>query len=290
MIRIHLPCTKTMFKDHLKALAHYLLPKRGLTLFAGFMANLKTPVIKNWLIRDFIQRYEVNMSEALEENPENYACYNEFFIRHLKPECRPLAKAAIVSPVDGNISELGPIKDGQIIQAKGRYYTVEQLLACDAALSRQFNKGSFATLYLSPKDYHRIHMPIDAELKEMIYIPGKFFSVQPTTVRVIPHLFARNERLVAFFETKRGPMAMILVGATIVGAIGTRWQGDIQHSKHKRLIDLSSLNEAERQVKQGEEMGYFKLGSTVILLFAEQAQWSEHLKPGSNLCFGQALV
>ncbi|MBA3537199.1 MAG: phosphatidylserine decarboxylase [Tatlockia sp.] len=277
-----------MFKDYLKTMPHLFLPKHGLTHFAGFMANVQTPAIKNWLIHDFIKRYGVNMAEACEENPENYACFNDFFIRHLKPECRPLVKADIVSPVDGSVSELGAIKAGQIFQAKGRYYTVAELLASE---SREFNKGSFATLYLSPKDYHRIHMPIDAQLKKMIYVPGKLFSVQPPTARVIPHLFARNERLVCFFETKLGPMAMVLVGATIVGAIGTRWHGDLKRSKQMQHLDLTLLPEADTFIRQGEEMGYFKLGSTIVLLFAdgEKVHWQKSLRAGSSICYGQAL-
>ncbi|CDZ76193.1 Phosphatidylserine decarboxylase proenzyme [Legionella massiliensis] len=281
-----------MFKDYLKTAPQYLLPKQGLTQLAGFLSDVQRPAIKNALIRFFIQRYQVNMAEAAEENPDNYSCFNEFFIRHLKPECRPLAKADIVSPVDGIISELGSIKEGQILQAKGRYYTVAELLACDAAVSQQFTEGRFATLYLSPKDYHRIHMPIDAQLKEMIYVPGKLFSVQPTTARVIPHLFARNERLVCFFNTNAGLMAMVLVGATIVGAIGTRWQGDIQRSEQKQYFDFATLSEAEASIKQGDEMGYFKLGSTVVLLFAkgQEISWHEGLKAGTNIRYGQAFA
>ena len=281
-----------MLSDYLKTLPQYLLPKKTLTYLAGVLAKVEAPAIKNTLIRQFIQTYGVNMSEAREENPENYRCFNEFFIRHLKPECRPLAKADILSPVDGTISEMGTIEKGLILQAKNRYYTVAELLACDAGLSGQFEAGCFATLYLSPKDYHRIHMPIEAELKEMIYVPGKLFSVQPTTARVVPHLFARNERLVTFFETKAGLMAMVLVGATIVGAIGTRWQGDIKRSSQKRYLDFAELNPAETRVKQGEEMGYFKLGSTVVLLFAkgEQLHWQKGLAAGSSIRYGQALA
>lgn len=281
-----------MLIDYLKTLPQFIIPKKGLTIFAGLMANVQKSNIKNSLIRWFIDKYKVNMSEAVEENPENYSCFNDFFIRHLKPECRPLASATIVSPVDGCVSELGRIKEGQILQAKGRYYTVAELLAAEPLLSDQFKQGSFATLYLSPKDYHRIHMPIDATLREMIYVPGKLFSVQPTTARVIPHLFARNERLVAFFDTSLGLMAMVLVGATIVGAIGTRWQGDIQRGSNKKILDLGSINPVDRSVKQGEEMGYFKLGSTVILLFAdaEQATWSEDIGAGSLIQYGQMMA
>lgn len=280
-----------MFNDYLKTLPQFMVPKPALTRFAGFMANVQTPVIKNMLIRRFIQKYGVDMSEAREENPEHYSCFNEFFIRHLKPECRPLAQADIVSPVDGSISEIGRIEQGQILQAKRRYYTVAELLACDAGLSSQFSSGCFATLYLSPKDYHRIHMPIDAKLKEMIYVPGKLFSVQPTTARIVPHLFARNERLVTFFETQVGLMAMVLVGATIVGAIGTRWQGDIKRSPQKQYLNFAELSQSEANVRQGEEMGYFKLGSTVVLLFADgqRVHWLNDLVPGTSIRYGQAF-
>ncbi len=279
-----------MFKDYLKTLPQLLLPKHGLTHFAGFMANIKSPLIKNWLIRDFIKRYNVNMAEAIEENPEKFACFNDFFIRYLKPESRPLANADIVSPVDGSISEIGTIHNDSILQAKGRNYTVAKLLACEPELSREFNQGCFATIYLSPKDYHRIHMPIAARLIRMIYVPGKLFSVQPTTARVIPHLFARNERLVCFFETKLGLMALVLVGATIVGAIGTRWHGDLKRSKKIQELDLSSLT-VSALINQGEELGYFKLGSTIILLFADgkKIQWHENLRAGSLICHGWEL-
>ncbi|KTD36448.1 phosphatidylserine decarboxylase [Legionella nautarum] len=280
-----------MLSDLLKTLPQFVAPKHSLTHLAGLMADVKIPIIKNGLIQAFIQQYGVDMSEAKEQSLNAYSCFNDFFIRHLKPECRPLAQADIVSPVDGSISELGPIEKGQILQAKGRYYTVAELLACEAGLSEKFTHGRFATLYLSPKDYHRIHMPIDAKLTEMIYVPGKLFSVQPTTARVVPHLFARNERLVCFFETKLGLMAMVLVGATIVGAIGTRWQGDIKRSKQKRYFNFAELKESETLVKQGEEMGYFKLGSTVVLLFADgkRVHWLDHLRAGDTIRYGQAF-
>jgi phosphatidylserine decarboxylase len=292
MICTHLLLCASMFRDYLKTAPQYILPKQRLTYLSGLIANIQIPAIKNRLIRQFIQKYDVNMKEALEENPENYACFNEFFIRQLKPECRPLATADIVSPVDGVVSELGSIQAGQILQAKARYYTVAQLLACNDGRSEQFTRGSFATLYLSPKDYHRIHMPIDAQLKEMIYIPGKLFSVQPTTARVVPRLFARNERLVCFFDTQAGQMAMVLVGATIVGAIGTRWLGEIKRSRQQQHFDFAALDKKEAFIKQGEEMGYFKLGSTVILLFAQEKpiHWVDGIRAGTRIQYGQALA
>lgn len=282
----------SMFNDYLRTLPQFILPKQLLTCVAGLLANVQSPAIKNALIRGFIQKYGVNMSEAQEENPENYRCFNDFFIRHLKPGCRPIAQADIVSPVDGFVSELGIIEKGQVLQAKGRYYSVEELLAADKALSEQFVDGRFATLYLSPKDYHRIHMPIDATLKEMIYVPGKLFSVQPATARIIPHLFARNERLVTFFDTQAGLMAMVLVGATIVGAIGTRWQGDIKRSNKKQYFNYVGQDQVNTHILQGEEMGYFKLGSTVVLLFADgkKVHWLDGLHSGKSIRYGQAFA
>lgn len=280
-----------MIQDYLKTLPQYLLPKQSLTHLAGLLANVHSPRIKNWLIKRFIRQYQVNMQEALEENPESYACFNDFFTRLLKSTCRPLAEADIVSPVDGTISEIGKINEGQIFQAKGHFYSVSELLSCDPVTSKRFAKGKFVTLYLSPKDYHRIHMPIDAELEKIIYIPGKLFSVQPSTVRVVPYLFSRNKRLVAFFKTHAGPMAMVLVGATIVGAIGTKWQGDVKCKGQKQVIDYQQENDSTTTVSKGEEMGYFKLGSTVVLLFAdgEKLEWLDSLKPGQSICLGQAL-
>jgi len=246
--------------------------------------------VKNYIIRRFIKKYQVNMSEALIEDPTVYSCFNEFFIRHLKPECRPLAQADILSPVDGCVSEAGMINEGQLLQAKGRYYSVEELLACDAATASQFVRGQFATLYLSPKDYHRIHMPMEGKLRAMTYIPGALFSVQPTTARVVPKLFARNERLVVFFDTKVGPMVMVLVGAAIVGAIGTSWHGYLKRAKKKVIFDYTE-DSPPKIIAQGIEMGFFKLGSTVVLLFAhgEQVQWVSNFNAGSSVRFGEAI-
>lgn len=276
-----------MSSDRFKALVQYLLPKHALTTFAGCLANVKSPAIKNYLIRYFIAKYNINMQEAAEENPENYLDFNSFFIRHLKPDSRPISPAGVISPVDGYISEIGCLNAGTIVQAKGRDYSVHQLLACKKELSSQFNAGLFATLYLSPQDYHRVHMPMDATLKNMIYVPGKLFSVQPATTRTIPNLFARNERLVVFFETPVGLMAMVLVGATIVGAIGTSWHGDIRRNRKSQQFDYPELP----LLKQGEEMGYFKLGSTVILLFADKqrVQWQENLHTGDKIRLGDVL-
>ncbi|MCA0402416.1 MAG: archaetidylserine decarboxylase [Proteobacteria bacterium] len=275
--------------DYLKTFPQYLLPKKALTLLAGLFANNKNPKIKNFLIESFIKKYKVNMAEAI-LLAKDYDCFNDFFIRQLKSDVRPIAEGDVVSPVDGVVSEIGAINENLILQAKGRYYSLAQLLAVDESMIRPFINGHFATLYLSPKDYHRIHMPIDASLKEMVYVPGKLFSVQPTTARVVPNLFARNERLVCLFDTKLGPMAMVLVGATIVGAINTRWQGDIKRSKQKQYFDFSNLDSAF--IAQGEEMGHFKLGSTVILLFGAEAkiEWLANLKSGSPIKYGELIA
>lgn len=279
-----------MPSDLLKTIPHYILPKKGLTFLAGCLAGVKNPRIKNYLIQTFIKKYQVNMQEALIEEPTAYSCFNDFFIRRLKPECRPLAAADILCPVDGLVSELGPIVAGQLIQAKGKNYSVKELLDCDAATAQQFTQGRFATLYLSPKDYHRVHMPVAGRLICMNYIPGTLFSVQPTTARVVPKLFARNERLAVFFDTEIGPMAMVMVGATVVGAIGTSWHGDIKRVKRK-LTFTYTQDAAAKALAQAEEMGFFKLGSTVVLLFAEghKMQWDSGLTAGSPVRFGQGI-
>ena len=272
-----------MFSDYLKTLPQYLLPKKILTILAGCLANVQNPWVKNTLIRRFIHAFKVNMQEAVQEQPEQYPCFNAFFVRHLQAGCRPVADSDLISPVDGRISEIGRINQGQIIQAKGRDYTVEELLG-DANLAPLFNEGAFATLYLSPKDYHRVHMPIQGHLQRMIYIPGQLFSVSPTTARVIPRLFARNERAVMLFDTEIGPMAMVMVGATIVGAIGTSFAGELKRAKQGYSNSYENLT-----LDKAAELGYFKLGSTVIMLFANgnQIKWSKDLKAGSAIQWGQ---
>jgi phosphatidylserine decarboxylase len=280
-----------MPSDLLKTVPQYIIPKRGLTSLAGLLANVKTPKIKNYIIQQFIKTYQVNMAEALIEDPNAYATFNEFFIRHLKPGCRPLANADLISPVDGCISEIGAIAEGSLVQAKGRHYSVQELLACDEHMARQFDTGCFATLYLSPKDYHRVHMPLAATLRSMTYIPGALFSVQPTTARVIPKLFARNERLAVFFDTSVGPMVMVMVGATIVGAIATSWHGELERTKKRVSFDYSHNVQMGKTLTQGEEMGFFKLGSTVVLLFAdgERIDWNPTLRAGNTIRYGEEL-
>lgn len=277
--------------DFLKTLPQFIAPKLLLTATAGRVADVTVPAVKNYLIKQFIARYGVNMQEACEENFRNYACFNDFFIRKLKPECRLLAQADVVSPVDGVISEAGNIERGQLLQAKGRYYTVNELLANETPYCENFFNGHFATFYLSPKDYHRIHMPVTATIQKMVYIPGRLFSVQPTTVRVIPALFARNERLAVFCDTALGPMVMVLVGATIVGSIGISWHGELKRLRTTKSFDYSEQSNPP-VLQQGEEMGYFKLGSTVILMFAnaQNIRWLPTVQAGKQVKYGEALA
>ncbi|GGI84787.1 archaetidylserine decarboxylase [Legionella impletisoli] len=281
-----------MLTDHFKTFPQYVIPKHSLTTLAGLLANVKTPAIKNHLIKTFIRRYNINMQESLVENPEHYETFNDFFIRHLKPECRPVSNAHVVSPVDGYVSEIGQIKTGKLVQAKGRNYSIEKLLASEQSICHQFSEGKFATLYLSPKDYHRVHMPMKATLKEMTYVPGKLFSVQPSTTRVIRNLFAQNERLVVLFDTDLGPMAMVLVGATIVGGIGTAWHGDIKRCKKQTRFIYPASNYSHTELDKSQEMGYFKLGSTVILLFSNHCpiEWETTLHNGSRIQLGEPLA
>ena len=252
--------------DRLAVLPQYLLPKLALTLYAGFVAGHRWGPITTILIRRFIRKYGVNMGEAVSPDPASYATFNEFFTRALKPEARPLAGAPFICPVDGAISQFGAIERDQIFQAKGHRYSTTALVGGDAALAAQFQDGSFATLYLSPRDYHRIHMPCDGRLTRMIYVPGELFSVNPVTARGVPGLFARNERVVCVFETAHGPMVLVLVGATVVGSMATVWHGVVNPPRTRQLREWRYDDQPVR-LKQGEEMGRFLLGSTVVMLW-----------------------
>ena len=218
------------------------------------------------LIRWFVTRYRVNMAEAADPDIRNYPSFNEFFTRALKVNARPLAKADLVCPVDGAISQFGAIRDGQIFQAKGHQYSALALVGGDAALAARFRDGFFATLYLSPRDYHRIHMPCAGRLTRMIHVPGALFSVNPVTARGVPGLFARNERVVCVFESARGPFVMVLVGATIVGSMATVWHGQVSPPRPGKLREWL-YSDGQVELEQGQEMGRFLLGSTVVLLF-----------------------
>jgi len=244
----------------------YALPKRAMTEFAGRVADAPRGAATTRLIRWFIRRYDVEMSEALDPDPAHYATFNEFFTRALKPGVRPIADAELVCPVDGAISQFGDVELDQILQAKGHRYTTVALVGGDADLAARFEHGLFATLYLSPRDYHRIHMPCDGTLLRMTHVPGELFSVNPVTARGVPGLFARNERVVCVFEHARGPFVLVLVGATIVGSMATVWHG-VVNSPRAREPRTWTYAHGEVRLGKGEEMGRFLLGSTVVLLF-----------------------
>ncbi len=252
--------------DRLAVLPQYLLPQKLLTQFAGKVASAKAGALTTRLITWFVARYGVNMAEA--ENPDiaSYASFNEFFTRPLRVGARPIAKADFVCPVDGAISQFGAIERDQIFQAKGHQYSTHALVGGDEKLAAQFQDGAFATLYLSPKDYHRIHMPCTGRLTRMIYVPGALFSVNPTTARGVPGLFARNERVVCVFDTKRGPFVLVLVGATIVGSMATVWHGVINPPRSSEVREWV-YEDKNITLKQGDEMGRFLLGSTVVMLW-----------------------
>lgn len=277
----------------MRTITQYLLPHKFISLLAHLSANCKIVCIKNFLIRYFISRYAVNMSEAIETNPFAYPSYNHFFTRQLKPECRPIDPApnTIVSPADGLIAQIGTINQQRIIQAKGQDYSVIELLGGDIAASAYFNNGNFTTVYLAPKDYHRVHMPLAGKLLQMRYIPGQLFSVNTHAAENIPNLFARNERVVTIFETEIGKMAVILVGAMIVGSIETVWAGTISppHFKTINTWEYECL-EQPIEIDKGAELGRFKLGSTVIVLFEQNTMaWDDLINCGINIKMGQRI-
>lgn len=269
----------------------YLIPQHALSRFAGWVAHCQFPLLKNYLIKWFIKRYGVDMQEATEIDPLNYPDFQSFFIRTLKEEMRPIASGQneLVSPVDGVISQIGAIQSGRIFQAKGFRFDLRELLGGKKEVAELFEEGQFATLYLAPKDYHRVHMPMTGKLVSMTYIPGRLFSVNPQTVEQVPHLFARNERVICVFETVAGPMAMVLVGAMIVASIHTAWAGQVTPVRAKKIQSWRYASDELTFVK-GQEMGYFKLGSTVMLLFGpQQMAWQNALSTGDKIKMGQVL-
>ncbi len=276
----------------LKVWRQFLVPQHALTRFGGWLSHSERPWLKNYLIRYFINRYNVNMSEAVIEDPFSYPSYHEFFIRRLKPALRPIDPTpnAIVSPCDGEISQIGTIENNSLVQAKGKTFTVSSLIgsSVDAA---QFENGKFATIYLAPIDYHRVHMPLSGTLTHLRYIPGKLFSVNPLTTSHIDNLFAKNERVVAFFKHEQGSFAIILVGAMIVGSIFTRWGGTVTPHRGGEIKDISYPQTPLQHIKldKGDEMGYFSLGSTVIVLLDEKSGWNNDLSQNSRLVVGQGI-
>ncbi len=277
------------FSDRLAVLPQYVIPKQALTSLAGWVAGQQWGSATTAIINRFVRRYNVNMAEAANPDTASYKSFNEFFTRPLKAGARPLASADFVSPVDGAISQCGPIAGDQVFQAKGHSYSTRTLVGGDTALASQFQDGEFATLYLSPRDYHRIHMPCAGRLTRMIYVPGDLFSVNPTTARGVPGLFARNERVVCVFEGEAGPFVMVLVGATIVGSMATVWHGVINPPRPGTVREWT-YEMGNITLTQGEEMGRFLLGSTVVMLFPTgvmrfNADWT----PTRPICMGEAM-
>ncbi len=272
----------------------YLLPHHLLSSLMHSIARVELTPVKDLLIRQAIKWYKVDMQEALESDPGRYRSFNDFFTRALRPDARPVVQLEnqVASPADGTLSQAGDIESGFLFQAKGHDYSLLELLGGDVEMSRLFEEGNFATIYLSPRDYHRLHMPVSGSLKRMLHVPGRLFSVNATTCEKVPRLFARNERVICLFETEFGPMAMILVGAIFVSSIETVWAGTITPVRQR----VSSWDYQPRskpddiELTKGEEMGRFNMGSTVILLFAKDAvEWMEDFQAGSGVRMGESI-
>ncbi|MFV9996656.1 MAG: archaetidylserine decarboxylase [Arsenophonus endosymbiont of Dermacentor nuttalli] len=282
--------------EKIKIKLQYLLPKQALTQIAGWLANQKAAGFTQLMIKLFAKFYKVDMAEAKESEFSAYTTFNEFFTRPLKENIRPIVVGSnqLALPADGVINQLGSIIDDQLLQAKGHSYSLTTLLAGNYILADEFRNGLFVTTYLSPRDYHRVHMPCDGLLTEMIYVPGDLFSVNQLTTSNVPNLFARNERLICIFETPFGKMAQILIGATIVGSIDTSWCGCINHEREgiiKRWTYPEKDKTGSVYLKKGEEMGKFKLGSTVINLFeSNHIQFNSVLERGTVTRVGELLA
>lgn len=277
--------------DYLKSWPLYSLPQHAVSRLTYRFTRIETSWFKNAFIRWFAQHYQVNWSEALYQRPEDYRHFNEFFTRPLRDGARTIEGDAdsLISPADGHISQIGAIDGDTVFQAKGHEFSVTQLLGGNRQRADAFRHGSFLTLYLSPRDYHRVHMPLAGKLRETVYIPGRLFSVAPHTTRTIPRLFARNERLVSIFDTDAGAMAMVLVGAINVAAIETVWSGLVTPPRRPG-IEVEDYQQREILLERGAEMGRFNMGSTVILLFGkDRIEWLEGLQAEQPLQMGQRL-
>lgn len=280
-------------KEKLFAGVQHILPHHLISRAVHCFVESRMSWLKNALIRTIIKHYHVDMSEAQHERPESYGSFNEFFTRPLKAGARPLPEDpdAVVSPADGVISQIGAIDNGRLFQAKGHDYSLVELLGGDLELARSFMGGRFATIYLSPRDYHRVHSPAKGRLRRMIHIPGRLFSVNQATVEHVPNLFARNERVVSIFDTEQGPMAVIMVGAMIVASIETVWAGLVTPWRRQvRRFEYGADTGQDIELARGDELGRFKLGSTAIVLFGkQQVDWLEQLQAGSPVKMGEAL-
>lgn len=283
-----------MFIEQLKVKLQYILPKHLISRLVGCLAQAKAGPITRALINLFIKQFNVDMAEAKYSLAKDYASFNEFFTRELKPGIRPMvaSQQQLCHPVDGCVSQVGPIDGDSIIQAKGHNYSAQTLLGGSAELTKPFLGGDFATVYLSPKDYHRIHMPCDGTLTDMIYVPGDLFSVNPLTAANVPNLFARNERVVAIFDTPVGRMAMVLVGATIVASIETVWAGTVTPPTGPKVQHWQYPTDGVNSVKlaKGEELGRFKLGSTIVALFEANKVHFDTLAAGDVTRMGEVFA
>ncbi len=276
--------------DRLASAPQYLLPQHTLSRLMHWLTRQEWGGFTHWLIRRFVKHFKVDMQQALVPEIEHYDSFNQFFTRALAEGVRPLAESALISPVDGEVSQIGAIEQGQLLQVKGHSFDLRALLGGDRAMTETFQDGLFCTIYLSPRDYHRIHMPIAGTLQRMLYLPGKLFSVNQRTARTVPNLFARNERVICLFDTEIGPVAVILVGAIFVGSMETTWEGQITPPYVSHLRHWMYEPEQAPQLQQGEELGRFNMGSTVLVLCqAEQVQWLKDLQASSTVQMGQAL-
>jgi phosphatidylserine decarboxylase len=274
----------------LAVLHQYLLPKQAITVLAGKFAGARAGRLTTAVIRAFVNHYGVDMNEAVEPDIRSYATFNDFFTRPLRGDARPISPADFVCPVDGAVSQCGGIRHDQIFQAKGHDYTTTALVGGDRELAANFIDGGFATLYLSPKDYHRIHMPCDGRLTRMIYVPGDLFSVNPLTARGVPNLFARNERVICVFEGEHGPFVLALVGATIVGSMATVWHGVVNPPRTREVREWAYEGRQQVTLKRGEEMGRFLLGSTVVMLFTKDTiAFNRAWTPERLICMGETM-
>jgi len=280
--------------NRLFVLVQYLVPQHLLSQLTGYVARNRVHWFKTLLINAFIARYGVDMQAARGETAEDYENFNAFFTRRLKAHLRPIADRPqdIACPADGTLGQFGTLESDTLVQAKGHKYSLQELLGGDTERTLPFINGEYATIYLSPRDYHRVHMPLSGTLREMIYIPGKLFSVNSVTTGAVPRLFARNERVVCRFDTAQGPLAIVLVGAMIVSSIHTVWHGLV--SPHADLIQTFTYQETDNtaiRLNKGDELGHFMLGSTVIMLFGEnQMQWDKAILSGKSINFGEAIA
>ena len=285
--------TKFTYWQRVKVAFQYIMPQLYLTQLAGWFAQQKCGAVTHFVIKAFAKKYNVDMSEAKKENFSDYESFNQFFIRELKDDARKINEnpTALCLPADGRVSQIGHIDDERLLQAKGHFFSLSDLLAGDEELVNTFKNGEFATIYLSPRDYHRVHMPCDATLRKMIYVPGDLFSVNPFLAEHVPNLFARNERVICVFDTAFGPMAQILVGATITASMSTVWAGVINPPRTGEVKVWTYQGDNAIKLTKGQEMGAFQLGSTVINLFpANSVTLAEHLEVDVPVRMGEILA